>query len=87
MELFDQKSSLSDKDHVPSMDDLDARYFTTPNGPCDLVQDVTTDCSVVAGLSAAINVLTGKHQASLGMMILWCIVLMFTGAFFYLSPI
>lgn len=28
----------------------------------DLVQDVTTDCSVVAGLSAAVEILTGKHS-------------------------
>lgn len=27
----------------------------------DLMQDITTDCSVVASLSAAFNVLTGKH--------------------------
>lgn len=29
---------------------------------CDFVQDVTTDCSVVASLSAAVNVLTGRHE-------------------------
>ncbi|KAK5988750.1 Calpain-like protease palB/cpr-8 [Cladobotryum mycophilum] len=29
---------------------------------CDLVQDVTTDCSVVASLSAATTVLTGRHS-------------------------
>lgn len=29
---------------------------------CNLVQDVTTDCSVVASLSAALEVLTGKHS-------------------------
>ncbi|KAJ6439985.1 cysteine protease PalB [Purpureocillium lavendulum] len=28
---------------------------------CDLVQDITTDCSVVASLSAAAKVLVGKH--------------------------
>ncbi|UNI19703.1 cysteine protease, variant 2 [Purpureocillium takamizusanense] len=28
---------------------------------CDLVQDITTDCSVVASLSAATKVLVGKH--------------------------
>lgn len=28
---------------------------------CDLVQDVTTDCSVVASLSAAARVLLGRH--------------------------
>lgn len=27
----------------------------------NLVQDVTTDCSVVASLSAAVEVLTGRH--------------------------
>lgn len=30
----------------------------------DLVQDITTDCSVVASLSAAYNVLVGKHSVS-----------------------
>ncbi|KAG6193932.1 hypothetical protein E4U27_000014 [Claviceps purpurea] len=30
----------------------------------DLVQDITTDCSVVASLSAAYNVLVGKHAVS-----------------------
>lgn len=65
-ELFDHRSSLLDEGHVPSSCDWDARFFTTPNGPCDLVQDVTTDCSVVAGLSAAINVLTGKHAVRCG---------------------
>lgn len=29
----------------------------------DLVQDITTDCSVVASLSAAYNVLVGKKHA------------------------
>ncbi|PNY24194.1 Calpain-like protease palB/cpr-8 [Tolypocladium capitatum] len=28
---------------------------------CDLVQDITTDCSVVASLSAAVQVLVGRH--------------------------
>lgn len=32
-----------------------------PSQDCNLVQDVTTDCSVVASLSAAIGMLTGKH--------------------------
>ena len=32
---------------------------------CDLVQDVTTDCSIVASLSAAVKILTGKHHAVL----------------------
>lgn len=60
-ELF-QKQSITDTEGCVTSDaDFDTRFFTTPEGPCDLVQDVTTDCSVVAGLSAAINVLTGKH--------------------------
>jgi calpain-7 len=29
---------------------------------CDLVQDVTTDCSVVASLCAAMRILTGRHS-------------------------
>lgn len=32
---------------------------------CDLVQDVTTDCSVVAGLSAALRILLGERSVSL----------------------
>lgn len=54
-ELLEQRGSkLEDVD-------LDTELFQTKNQPCDLVQDITTDCSVVAGLSAAVNVLTGKH--------------------------
>lgn len=30
----------------------------------DLVQDITTDCSVVASLSAAAKIWTGKHAVS-----------------------
>ncbi len=37
-----------------------------PLQDCNLVQDVTTDCSVVASLSAAIGMLTGKHAVSIG---------------------
>lgn len=36
-----------------------------PSKSCNLVQDVTTDCSVVASLSAAIGMLTGKHAVSI----------------------
>jgi calpain-7 len=36
--------------------------FMISSSECDFVQDVTTDCSVVASLSAAVNVLTGRHQ-------------------------
>lgn len=35
--------------------------FMDPGDGCDLVQDMTTDCSVVASLCAAMRVLTGKH--------------------------
>ncbi|ATY58647.1 PALB protein [Cordyceps militaris] len=41
-------------------DDLDA--LMKPTQSCNLVQDITTDCSVVASLSAAIDMLTGKHS-------------------------
>jgi calpain-7 len=34
---------------------------------CDLVQDVTTDCSVVASLAAALKILTGKRLVSLAL--------------------
>lgn len=34
----------------------------TASRPCNFVQDVTTDCSVVASLSAALEILTGKHS-------------------------
>lgn len=33
-------------------------------GNCNFVQDVTTDCSVVASLCAALEVLVGKHAVS-----------------------
>jgi calpain-7 len=32
---------------------------------CDLVQDVTTDCSVVASLCAAMRILTGRNSVKL----------------------
>ncbi|KAK0385707.1 hypothetical protein NLU13_6884 [Sarocladium strictum] len=38
-----------------------SRFMDSTQG-CDLVQDVTTDCSVVASLSAALNILTGKRS-------------------------
>lgn len=42
----------------------DTQTFMEPVNDCDLVQDVTTDCSVVASLSAALNILTGKRAVS-----------------------
>ncbi|KFA65465.1 hypothetical protein S40285_00428 [Stachybotrys chlorohalonatus IBT 40285] len=52
------------RDLFPSSDDdEDDASFMTPNTTVDLVQDVTTDCSVVAGLSAAVTILTGKQAA------------------------
>lgn len=42
--------------------DLERAFFSIRMETCDLVQDVTTDCSVVAGLSAAINILIGKRS-------------------------
>ncbi|KAJ2984195.1 hypothetical protein NQ176_g135 [Zarea fungicola] len=41
--------------------DSDLEDLMRPSKSCNLVQDVTTDCSVVASLSAAIGMLTGKH--------------------------
>ena len=49
------------RDLFPSSDDEDDAGFMTSNTTVDLVQDVTTDCSVVAGLSAAVTILTGKQ--------------------------
>ncbi|KAL6850914.1 cysteine protease [Amphichorda felina] len=43
--------------------DLERAFFSIRMETCDLVQDVTTDCSVVAGLSAAINILIGKRSS------------------------
>ncbi|TQV92369.1 hypothetical protein V2A60_007061 [Cordyceps javanica] len=43
-------------------DDDDLEALMRPLRSCNLVQDVTTDCSVVASLSAAIDMLTGKHS-------------------------
>ncbi|KAJ4159268.1 uncharacterized protein LMH87_008175 [Akanthomyces muscarius] len=44
------------------LDDGDLYALMRPSQSCNLVQDVTTDCSVVASLSAAIDMLTGKHS-------------------------
>ncbi|KAJ6780312.1 hypothetical protein PWT90_09395 [Aphanocladium album] len=49
-----------DLSNIP--DDGDQEAFMRPSQSCNLVQDVTTDCSVVASLSAAIDMLTGKHS-------------------------
>ncbi|PHH58960.1 hypothetical protein CDD81_4061 [Ophiocordyceps australis] len=46
-----------DSDRYSADDDLMMKL----TGPCDLVQDITTDCSVVASLSAAAKVLLGRH--------------------------
>lgn len=51
----------------PELDDeaaMDDALMATARD-IDLVQDVTTDCSVVAGLSAAIEILTGKQSVRL----------------------
>ncbi|KAF5232042.1 hypothetical protein FANTH_13159 [Fusarium anthophilum] len=45
-------------DHVEADDDV----FMNSSSGCDLVQDVTTDCSVVASLCAAMNILTGRKS-------------------------
>ncbi len=42
--------------------DFEHDLFSTNVETCDLVQDVTTDCSVVAGLSAAMNILIGSRS-------------------------
>ncbi|CCT71427.1 related to calpain-like protease palBory [Fusarium fujikuroi IMI 58289] len=45
-------------DHVEADDDI----FMNSSRGCDLVQDMTTDCSVVASLCAAMNILTGRKS-------------------------
>lgn len=45
-------------------DDDDMEALMRPSEACNLVQDATTDCSVVASLSAAIVMLIGKHSVS-----------------------
>lgn len=37
--------------------------FMASESDCDLVQDVTTDCSVVASLCAAMKILQGSKQS------------------------
>ncbi|RDA86520.1 hypothetical protein CP533_0425 [Ophiocordyceps camponoti-saundersi (nom. inval.)] len=43
--------------------DEDEEVMMQLHGHCDLVQDITTDCSVVASLSAAAKVMVGPHAA------------------------
>ncbi|KAF9875666.1 PALB protein [Colletotrichum karsti] len=40
--------------------------FMATKGACDLVQDITTDCSVVASLCAAMKILQGNKHSILG---------------------
>ncbi|KAJ4264723.1 cysteine protease [Fusarium torreyae] len=42
--------------------DIDNEAFMNSSTGCDLVQDVTTDCSVVASLCAAMRILTGRNS-------------------------
>lgn len=44
----------------PGQDDI----LMTQGTRFDLAQDITTDCSVVASLSAATKIWTGKHAVS-----------------------
>ncbi|KAF7541056.1 hypothetical protein G7Z17_g12052 [Cylindrodendrum hubeiense] len=41
---------------------LDTESFMDSGDGCDLVQDLTTDCSVVASLCAAMQILTGRNS-------------------------
>jgi hypothetical protein len=41
---------------------MDDEAFINSSSGCDLVQDVTTDCSVVASLCAAMRILTGRNS-------------------------
>lgn len=62
-ELFDGSDTAAKE--TSSVDvDPESTFFSARVETCDLVQDVTTDCSVVAGLSAAINILIGKRSVS-----------------------
>lgn len=56
-EIFRISDSYLDSSDERAMDDA----LMSTSGDIDLVQDVTTDCSVVAGLSAAIQILTGRQ--------------------------
>ncbi|KAM5345569.1 hypothetical protein ACJ41O_011430 [Fusarium nematophilum] len=42
--------------------DLASEVFMNSENGCDLVQDMTTDCSVVASLCAATRILTGRNS-------------------------
>ncbi|KAF9770558.1 hypothetical protein IL306_011880 [Fusarium sp. DS 682] len=42
--------------------EADDEVFMNSSSGCDLVQDVTTDCSVVASLCAAMKILTGRKS-------------------------
>ncbi|WZH42568.1 Calpain-like protease palBory [Fusarium acuminatum] len=42
--------------------EMDDEAFINSSSGCDLVQDVTTDCSVVASLCAAMRILTGRNS-------------------------
>jgi hypothetical protein len=41
---------------------MEDEAFMNSSSGCDLVQDVTTDCSVVASLCAAMRILTGRNS-------------------------
>lgn len=71
-------------------DDSDLEGLMRPSQSCNLVQDVTTDCSVVASLSAAIDMLTGKHSVSHILCLLSSVLMILMisiGAFFHYPPI
>ncbi|KPM46269.1 Calpain-like protease palB/cpr-8 [Neonectria ditissima] len=42
--------------------DINDEVFMDSGNGCDLVQDLTTDCSVVASLCAAMRIMTGRHS-------------------------
>jgi hypothetical protein len=60
-EYFDTWTRPKDLFKGQQETDGNAPDFMTLDPGIDLVQDVTTDCSVVAGLSAAMDILTGKE--------------------------
>ncbi|KAG6150898.1 hypothetical protein E4U37_005565 [Claviceps purpurea] len=68
LEILSQGSKLHECEFPPWNHDPPSTEFerNPDNSPefSDLVQDITTDCSVVASLSAAYNVLVGKHAVS-----------------------
>lgn len=78
-----------DHPHEEPRDSLDTLFMNSNKVP-DLVQDMTTDCSVVAGLSAAIKILTGKHSVGHLISDLWAKemnYLMCQGSFLYHLPL